>query len=293
MQSRALCDLRLDVAGDAACAPRSSSPVPRLRSALVVQIALGGCVARRAAALDLHARFPTRFRGRARRDARRDSAGAAGRGVAVVDLSGLRVALPSVNGRRRNPSKRRASRLERARREGDVLRSSDLARGRGAAARRCAVLPLVLEPARRGGRASRLLACGRGGPTVAARTYAEIAALAAVRSGRGDRRRGAARTCYRREVSAFGSRRRSSSRLDPRSGLRRLFSRDALVSGAQSVRCRGSARARVASGRAASAGRVTAPRRLRARAAQTFGRCERSAAVAIAAGSVFALARCC
>ncbi len=181
------------------------------------------------------------------------------------------------------PFEATASRLERARREGDVLRSSDLA-AVAALGSAFAVLPLVLEPLAAAARVA-LVASARGGP-LPARTYAEMGALAACVPAAA-----IAGAVLANVLPAGGLGVRFPApkfeRLDPRSGLRRLFSPDALVAALKAfVATTALALALLPVAWEALAGDgAAAPSRL---AAQTFGAIERSIAVAIAAGSAFA-----
>jgi flagellar biosynthetic protein FlhB len=180
------------------------------------------------------------------------------------------------------PFEATASRLERARREGDVLRSSDLSAVAALAAAFGALL-LVLDPLAASARAA-LLAAARG--RTAAGTYAEIGALAACVPAAA-----MAGAFFANVVPAGGLGMRFPApkfeRLDPRAGLRRMFSFDALIGALKALLAAlalALALFPVARQALAADGGAT-PARV---AAQTFAAIARSIAVAVIAGSAFA-----
>jgi flagellar biosynthesis protein FlhB len=180
------------------------------------------------------------------------------------------------------PFEATASRLERARREGDVLRSSDLSAVAALAAAFGALL-LVLDPLAASARAA-LLAAARG--RSAAGSYAEIGALAACVPAAA-----IAGAIFASVVPAGGLGMRFPApkleRLDPRAGFRRMLSLDALIGAAKALLAAlalGLALFPVTRQALAADGGAT-PARV---AAQAFAAIARSIAVAVFAGSIFA-----
>jgi len=180
------------------------------------------------------------------------------------------------------PFEATASRLERARREGDVLRSSDLS-AVAALASAFGALLLVLEPLAASARAA-FLAAARG--RIAAGTYAEMGVMAACVPAAA-----MAGAFLANVVPAGGLSVRFPApkfeRLAPHAGLRRMLSLDALIGAAKALLAAlalGLALFPVARQALAADGGAT-PARV---AAQTFAAIERSITVAAIAGSAFA-----
>ncbi len=175
------------------------------------------------------------------------------------------------------------SRLERARREGDVLRSSELA-AVAALASAAAALSFAASPLAAAARAAFLEAAhGR----ILGRAYADVALLAlsvpaaAIAGGVAANVLPAGRLGFTFPAPQF-------ARLDPRKGLRRMVSLDAPAAAAKALAAASALLLALfpVARQALVAEAAAAPARL---AAQTFGALLRSIAVAVAAGSVFAV----
>lgn len=175
------------------------------------------------------------------------------------------------------------SRLERARRDGDVLRSSDLA-AVAALGSALSALPFVASPLAAAARAAFLEAAAHG--RLLGRAYVEIALLAlsvpasAIAGAVSANLLTAGRLGFKFPAPQL-------ARLDPRSGLRRMLSLEALAGAAKAFAAAAALTLALlpVARQALTADAAAAPARL---AAQTFGAVLRCAAVAVAAGSVFA-----